>query len=112
MKLLAMLDEIRQRHRYVTHDNIRNLFGDYHNALHWLAVFLVGDPELADACVIDACTIATVDTPNFHEWLVHWTVRATFQSAFRNERMSIATLAYKYEAGDPVIDAKKASAFS
>jgi DNA-directed RNA polymerase specialized sigma24 family protein len=104
MKLAAMLQEIRQRHRYVTHDNIRDVFGDYHNALHWLALFLVGDPELAEACVIDACTIATVDTPNFHEWLVHWAVRATFQSAFQNERMSIAKLAYKYEVGDQLAE--------
>ena len=101
MKLAAMLKEIGRRHRYVAHDHIRNVFGDYHNALHWLALFLVGNQELAEACVIDACTIATINTPDFHEWLVHWAVRATFRSALQNERMSVAELASKYEGGEP-----------
>jgi DNA-directed RNA polymerase specialized sigma24 family protein len=103
MKLATVLGAIRQRRRYVTHDNIRNVFGDYHNALHWLALFLVGDRKLAQACVIDACSIAAVDTPAFHEWLVHWAVRATFRSAFRKERMSVAELASKYERDSPLI---------
>ncbi len=104
MKLAAMLEEIRRRHRYVAHDNIRNVFGDYHNALHWLALFLVGNRELAEECVIDACTVATVDTPDFHEWLVHWAVRATFRTALQNERTSVAELASKYERGEPLVE--------
>ena len=53
--------------------------------------------------MIDACTIATVDAPNFHEWLVHWAVRATFRAALQNERMSVAELASKYEQGEPLV---------
>ena len=104
MKLAAMLAEIRRSHRYVARDNIRNVFGDYHNALHWLALFLVGNHELAESCVIDACTIATIDTPNFHEWLVHWAVRATFRSALQNERKSVAEFAPKYERDEPLVE--------
>jgi DNA-directed RNA polymerase specialized sigma24 family protein len=104
MKLPAVLEEIGRRRRYVAHDHIRNVFGDYHNALHWLALFLVGNQELAEASVIDACTIATINTPGFHEWLVLWAVRATFQSALQNERMSVAELASKYERGEPLAE--------
>ena len=53
--------------------------------------------------MIDACTIATLDTPDFHEWLVHWAVRATFRSALQNERISVAELASKYERGEPLV---------
>lgn len=102
MRLLAMLDEIRQRYRYATHDDIRNVFGDYHNVLHWLALFLVTEEKLADACVIDVCTIATTATPAFHEWLVYWAVRATFRSAFEKERTVIAELASEYEKRKPL----------
>lgn len=101
MKLAVMLEEIGRGHRYVAPDHIRNLFGDYHNALHWLALSLVGNQERAEACVIDACTVATSDAPDFHEWLVHWAVRATFRAALQRERMSVAELASKYERGEP-----------
>jgi len=86
--------------RYASPDDVRKVFGDYHNALRWLALFLVGDEKLAEECVIDVCTIATEASPDFHEWLVHWAVHATFRSAFQRMRTAIAELARKYEKTD------------
>jgi len=97
MKLSTMLEKIGENHRPATADDIRNVFGDYHNALQWFAVFLIGDEKLADACIVDACTIAQAQTPTFHEWLVHWAARATVRCALQRQRARIAELAPKYE---------------
>jgi len=102
MKLETILEQIRENHRYATADDIRNVFGDYHNALHWLAVFLIGDDKLADSCIVDACTIAQTQTPIFHEWLVHWAARATLRCAFWRQHAQIAELAPEYEKSEPV----------
>jgi hypothetical protein len=102
MKLLTILEKIRENHRHATADDIRKVFGDYHNVLHWLAVFLIGDGKLADACIVDACTIAQTQTPVFHEWLVHWSARATVRCAFQRQHARIAELAAEYERGEPV----------
>ena len=80
MKLATLLECIRGNHRYATADDIRKVFGDYHNALRWLAFFLTGDHRLADSCLVDACTIAQTQTPVFHEWLVHWAARPPFDA--------------------------------
>ena len=101
MKLTAILEKISGNHRYATADDIRNVFGDYHNALRWFAVFLIGDEKLADACIVDACTIAQTQTPTFHEWLVHWAARATVRCALQRQRGCIAELAPEYEKGEP-----------
>ena len=86
MRVATILEEIRGKRRYATVDDIRKVFGDYHNVLHWLAVFLIGDEKLADACIVDACTIAQSKTPVFHEWLVHWAARATVACALQIQR--------------------------
>ena len=72
MKLARIFEEIIGNRRGATPDDIRKVFGDYHNLLRWLTGFLIGDEKLADACMVDACTIAETQTPDFHEWLVHW----------------------------------------
>ena len=102
MKLATLLKRIWGNPRYATADDIRKVFGDYHNALHWLAFFLIGDDKLADSCVVDACTIAQTQTPVFHEWLVHWAARATLRCALRSQHARIAELATEYEKGEPV----------
>ena len=104
MKLSTLLDEIRGIHRYATADDIRRVFGDYHNVLHWLAVFLIGDEKIADACMVDACNIAHTRGPIFHEWLVHWAARATVRSAFQTQHAQIAQLAPEYEKNEPVYE--------
>lgn len=99
--LATIFEQVRRKRRYATADDIRNVFGDYHNGLHWLAVFLIGDEELADACVIDACTIAQTQTPIFHEWLIQWAALATLRSALLRQHARVAELAPEYENDEP-----------
>jgi len=101
MRLSTILDDIRGIHRYATVDDIRKVFGDYHNALRWLAVFLIGDEKIADACIVDACNIAQTRGPIFHEWLVEWAARATVRCVFQSQRVQIAQLAPEYEKNEP-----------
>jgi hypothetical protein len=102
MRLGTMLEEIRGKHRYATADDIRKVFGDYHNVLRWLAVFPIGNEKLAADCIVDACTIAQTQTPVFHKWLVHWAARATVACALQIERGRIAELAPDYEKSESV----------
>ena len=102
MKLATLLECIRGNHQYATADDIRRVFGDYHNALHWLAFFLIGDDKLAEACIVDACTIAHTQTPIFHEWLINWAARATLRCALQGQQTHIAELATQYEKGEPL----------
>jgi hypothetical protein len=102
MNITTLLEEIRGSRRGVTVDDIRKVFGDYHNLLRWVAAFLVEDHEPPGACVIDACTIAEAQTAVFHEWLVHWGARATVARALQGQRAEIAELARQYEQGEPV----------
>lgn len=104
MNLSTLLDEIRGIRRYATAADIRKVFGDYHNVLHWLAVFLIGDEKLAEACIIDACPIAQTPGPTFHEWLVHWAARATARCALQRQHAQIAEVAPAYEKGEPVVE--------
>jgi len=102
MNIAQLFDKIRGNGRYATVDDIRNVFGDYHNALRWLADFLIGDKKLAEACMIDACTIAQTQGPMFHEWLVHWAARATVRCAFQRQQASVLSIAPEYEKDEPV----------
>ena len=86
----------RPSHRYASVEDVRKIFADYHDTLHWLAGFLIGD-ELAPACVIDACNIAERQGPVFHEWLAHWAARATLLCALRMQRADVTALAPTYE---------------
>src|SRR4051812_39361079 len=90
-----MLDYLAGR-RYATAKDVRKIFADYHDALHWLATFLIGE-ELARACIIDACPIAERQGALFHEWLAHWAARATLRAALQRQRNKIIELAAEYE---------------
>ncbi|MGA2336662.1 MAG: hypothetical protein ABSG08_14930 [Terriglobales bacterium] len=103
MKWPDILD--RPSRRYATVEDVRRIFADYHDALHWLAGFLIGD-KLAPACVIDACNIAERQGPVFHEWLAHWAARATLRCALQMQGADIAELAPTYERFERV-DAKR-----
>lgn len=97
MKWPDILDILeRPSHRYATVEDVRKIFADYHDALHWLAGFLIGG-KLASACVIDACNIAERQGPVFHEWLAHWAARATLRCALRMQKADIVKLAPAYE---------------
>jgi len=103
MKWPDILD--RLRHQYATVEDVRKIFADYHDALRWLAGFLIGD-NLTPACVIDACNIADLQGPVFHEWLAHWAARATLRCALQMQRADVAELGPTYE-GRELVDAKR-----
>ncbi len=92
--IMDILD--RRSHRYATAEDVRKIFADYHDALHWLAGFLIGD-KLAPACVIYACNIAVRQDPEFHEWLAHWAALATLRSALQKQEADIVELGPTYE---------------
>jgi len=104
MRMRTIFKAITGNHRCATVDDIRGAFGDYHNLLHWLGDFLIGDQKLADACIVDACTIAKTQTPDFHEWLVHWAAQATVGCALQAQHARIIELAPAYEESEPVHD--------
>ena len=97
VRLKTMLKQVRGNYRCAKTDDIREVFGDYHNVLRWLTVFLNGDDKLADACIVDACPIAKVQTPDFHEWLVHWAARATVGCSLQVQHARILELGPVYE---------------
>ena len=101
MRYLDFLRSYGIGRRYATADDIRKIFADYHDVLHWLARFLVGE-ELAPRCVIDACNIAERQGPVFHEWLVHWAAHATLRCALQIQRGEIAEVAPGYEGFERV----------
>ena len=100
MNLALIFQKSKRTGRRATVEDIRRVFGDYHNVLHWLATFLVGDEDLANACIVDACKVAERQTPVFHEWLIHWAARATVHCAFASQRECLSQQASAYESND------------
>ena len=96
MKFQEFLKSLAIGHRDATVGDVRNIFPDYHDALHWLAGFLI-DEERAAACVVDACNIAERQGHEFHEWLAHYAARATLRCALRMQREEIAELGPGYD---------------
>ena len=97
MKLATLVEEILRKHHYATADDIRETFGDYHKVLHWLVTFLSEDEQDLHGQIIDACALAETQTPEFHDWLVHWAARATVRETLHHQRERIAELAPHYE---------------
>ncbi len=81
----------------VTTEQLKRAFLDYRDDLHWLALFLTGDEVMAEACVVDACALATTGNKVFEEWLEHWARRSTVRSAIEMQKSRIAQLAAAYE---------------
>lgn len=102
MKLATLIAEFTTGPRFATAEDIQKVFGDYHNVLHWLAHFLLGDETLADSCIVDACSIAQHQPPMFHEWLIHWAARATVGCALRLQRDLVTQQAVAYVTGTPI----------
>jgi hypothetical protein len=94
---LATLEDIFRKRRYATADDVRYTFGDYHNVLHWLTSFLIGNNSASDAYIVDAGGLTESPTPEFHDWLVQWAARATVRNVLQSERKRIAELALEYE---------------
>jgi DNA-directed RNA polymerase specialized sigma24 family protein len=96
MKLATLIAQFTAGPGYATPEDIQKAFGDYHNVLHWLAHFLLGDETLAGSCIVDACTIAQHQSPMFHDWLIHWAARATVGCALRLQRDLVNEQAVAY----------------
>jgi len=101
MKLAALVDDIFRKHHYATADDVRNTFGDYHNVLHWLTSFLMGEGGSSDQYIVDAGSLSKMATPEFHDWLVQWAARATVRNVLQSQRERIAELALEYEKSSP-----------
>lgn len=101
-RMTTVLKQMTANHRCAHPNDIRKVFGDYRNVLRWLAVFVSDDDKLADGCIVDACAIAQTQTPDFHEWLVHWAARATVGRALQAQHARIVELAPEYEKSEPV----------
>jgi DNA-directed RNA polymerase specialized sigma24 family protein len=80
-----------------TVEDIRGAFTSHREALRWLAEFLTGGNELAEACLIDASDIAAAHNEVYQKSLLHWTRLATITSAIEMRRSRIAQLAPVYE---------------
>ena len=85
------------RLRRASKNDVRKAFADHHEELKWLARFLTADSNLASACVVDACSIATTKSDVFEQWLEHWARRATIGCAVEMHIVRLRQLAEAYE---------------
>ena len=97
MKLAALVEDIFRKHHYPTPDDVRDTFGDYHNVLHWVTDFLIGDNGPQGGYIVDAAGLMETSAPDFHDWLVQWAARATVRNVLQSERDRIAELAKDHE---------------
>jgi DNA-directed RNA polymerase specialized sigma24 family protein len=88
-------DKLRSRH--ASEGEVQEAFNEYREGLDSLALFLTGDPSMAEACIVDARALASTHNHVFEEWLEHWARRATILSAIEMQKASIAQLASGYE---------------
>ena len=76
--------------------DVRMVFAEYREELEWLATLLTGDEKVAQACVIDACSLSESGKFNHREWLLEYARLATVRSAVETQRRRIAELASVY----------------
>ncbi|MBV9341325.1 MAG: hypothetical protein JO159_10615 [Acidobacteria bacterium] len=77
-------------------EGLGGVFSEYRETLVWLANFLTGDKNVAEACVIDACALAEAQTPGLQGWPVEWARLATIRSAMEMQQKRIAQLSSVY----------------
>lgn len=104
MKWSLVFDGLHGRSRWASVEDIRRAFRDYHDALRWLAGLVVEDEGLAEACVVDACTVTERQSQMFHEWLIHWAGVATVRCAIQKQHERIVELAGTYAERDERAD--------
>lgn len=76
---------------------IRGVFHDRQDELQWLAYFITADRNLAEKCVVDACTLSQKQNPVFEQWLATWARYATVRAAINTQHGEIRQLAATYE---------------
>jgi len=80
-----------------TPEAIRGTFAEHQEELRWLAGFLTGDDEVAQACVVDACAFAQRSWEGGADWFAVSPAFATVYSAMQIQRSRIAELSPVYE---------------
>ncbi len=83
-------------------EEIRRAFTSHREELKWLAGFLTGDNEVADACVIDASVSPVAQSGVYQEQLSRWMRLATISSAIEIQQLRVTQLAAVYERRDCV----------
>ncbi len=82
---------------YATTDDITRAVTQSRAELDWLAFFLTADGMMAEACIVDACALATRQTYLAQEWLGDWLKRATVRSAIEMQQRRLTALSHAYE---------------
>ncbi len=83
--------------RQVAAEQIRRAFGEHLEEVEWLALFLTAGEELATACIVDACALATTPNDVFVQPVGCWMRGCTLRSAIEMQHVRIAQLASIYE---------------
>ncbi len=78
-------------------EDILDVFLSHREELRWIAEFLTGSAEVADACVMDAFVISAAQSEANEEQLSQCIRLATISSAFEIQQSRIAQLAPFYE---------------
>lgn len=76
---------------------IRGTFAEHQEELRWLAAFLIGNEEVAEACVVDACEFSQRLFALMPDRLPVSAVFAAIDSALEIQRARIAELSHVYE---------------
>jgi DNA-directed RNA polymerase specialized sigma24 family protein len=82
---------------HATSDDICRVFTEYREEFEWLALFLTGNKDLADTCVVDACALAVPQKQVFLDWLERWARSMTILSAINMQQSRIAQLGATYQ---------------
>jgi hypothetical protein len=75
---------------------VGTVFSQNREELKWLAIFLIGDAKIAEACVVDACAQAESEKPDLQEWPSKWASMSTIRSAAQIQQQRIAQLSSAY----------------
>ena len=71
-------------------------FADQSESLHWTALMITGNAEMAERSIVDATGLAETSSRDFRDWLVLWAHLATARTALNAVRSSIQETAKRY----------------
>ena len=75
---------------------VGSVFSQNRVELEWLANFLTGDEDIAQACVVDACAQAESANLSLQESSSTWASKSTIRSAAQVQQQRIAQLSRAY----------------
>jgi hypothetical protein len=85
-----------KRSIYATVDDLRQIFTERREQLHWLALFLTGEETLANACLSHASLLAITPRQVIFDWREHWARRSIILTAAKIQQTQILQLAAAY----------------